>query len=186
MERNVVHNIMLTILSALLLTGCGSGTTEDGTMSEEGPITKEKSELSFKTIDVGEAPIKIQEWIEKNRKEEAKEVFHMAGKTYVIIMLGQKSTGGYAVKIDKMQLEKIISPESKAGEGTVSVTYHTIEPGEGSINTQALTYPIAIAELEGTRSYDYQFLVKGKKNKLKESNDGKQSDPVQPEKLPNE
>ncbi len=155
-------------------------------MSEEGPITKETSELSFKRIDSGEVPEKVQEWIDKNRKEGSKKVFHADGKTYVIIMLGQKSTGGYAVKIDDMQLEKIVSPESKAGKGTVNVTYHTIEPGKGSINTQALTYPMAIAELEGTHDYDYQFSEKGKQNKLKGSNDGEQTEHVKPEKLTNE
>lgn len=156
-------------------------------MSEEGPISKEKSKLSFKTIDAGEAPDSVQEWVEKNRKEKAKKVFHANGKTYVIIMLGQKSTGGYAVKIDEIQLEKIVSPESKAGNGTVHVKYHTIEPEEGSINIQALTYPMAIAKLEGIRDYDYQFSEKGKKNKLNGGNDGAEpSEPVQPEKLMNE
>lgn len=152
-------------------------------MSEEGPVTKEKSELSFKTIDVGEAPNSVQEWVEKNRKEETKKVFHAEGKTYVIIMLGQKSTGGYAVTIDEMQLEKIVSPESMAGKGTVHVTYHTIAPEEGSINTQALTYPMAIAELEGTRDYEYQFSEQGKQNELKGSNNEEMGDPVHPDKL---
>ncbi|SFD68731.1 PrcB C-terminal [Lentibacillus persicus] len=178
MTRNVMDFIMLIVLSALLLTGCAPGTTEDDTMREEGPITKEKSDLSFKSINPGEAPESVQTWIEKNRKEEAKKVSHADSKTYVIIMLGQKSTGGFSVTIDSMQLEKIISPESKADKGTVHVTYHTIEPEEGSINTQALTYPMAIAELEGTRDYDYRFLEKSKEN-----HDGEQSEPIQPEKL---
>lgn len=146
-------------------------------MREEGPVMKEKSDLSFKSIKPGEAPESVQTWIEKNRKEEAKKVFHADSKTYVVIMLGQKSTGGYAVTIDAIQLEKIISPESKAGKGTVHVTYQSIEPEEGSINTQALTYPLAIAELEGTRDYDYRFLEKSKGK-----NDGEQSEPIQPEK----
>ncbi|MFD1361220.1 protease complex subunit PrcB family protein [Lentibacillus salinarum] len=152
-----MRSLLLMLLSALLLTGCGSGTTEDETMTEEGPIAREKTELSFQMIDPDEAPARVQTWLEKNRSEEAKKVFHADGKTYVIILLGQKSTGGYAVNIERMELAKIVSPESKQGKGTVNVTYHVTKPEEGSFNIQALTYPMAIAELNGELAYGFQF-----------------------------
>lgn len=175
MERNV-RNVVMVILSALLLTGCGSGTMEDDTVSEEGPITREKTELSFRTIDVGEAPDSVQKWIEKNRSNEAKKVFHADGKTYVVIMLGQKPTGGFAVEIEKMELEKIVSPESKAGKGTVKVTHNVTSPKKGSFNTQALTYPIAIAVLEGVRDYGFQFSTPIKPDKLEETTSDQSSE----------
>ncbi|SFA94748.1 PrcB C-terminal [Lentibacillus halodurans] len=140
-------------------------------MTGEGPIVRERTDLSFKTIDIDEGPERVRKWIEKNRSEEAKKVFHVNGKTYVIIMLGQKSTGGYHVEIEKIQLAKVVSPESKAGSGTVEVTHHVTEPEEGSINIQALTYPIAIAELSGVHDYGFQFSTPLKSEELKENND---------------
>lgn len=157
-------------------------------MSEEGPIAREKTELSFRTIEADDAPERVQKWIEKNRNEETKKVFHADGKTYVVIMLGQKSTGGYAVKIDEMQLEKIVSPASKAGEGTVNVTYKVVEPQKGSVNIQVLTYPMAIAEIDGVRNYTFQFSQQAKGDGLKKSqnqSDG-ESEGVQPEELTSE
>ncbi|QKY70722.1 protease complex subunit PrcB family protein [Lentibacillus sp. CBA3610] len=171
MERNAMNNFMLMILSVLLLTGCGSGTTEDDTMNGEGPITREQTDLPFSTIDVDEAPDRIGKWIEKNRSEEAKKVFHVDGKTYVIILLGEKSTGGYHVEIEQIQLSKIVSPESEAGPGTVEVTYNVTEPEEGSFNIQALTYPMAIAELGRELEYGFQFNSPAKSGELKESQD---------------
>lgn len=152
-------------------------------MTEEGPIAREKTELSFRTIDAEETPDRMQRWIKKNQSDEAKKVFHVDGKTYVLIMLGQKSTGGYAVDIEAMELSKVVSPESKEGQGTVNVTYNVTEPEKGSMNIQVLTYPMAIAELEGTRDYGFQFLPQTTGNELKENNEDEQTELIKPEEV---
>ncbi|RYG72342.1 protease complex subunit PrcB family protein [Lentibacillus lipolyticus] len=162
-----MRTCMLVVLSALVLTGCGSVESGDKIMTEEGPIVKEKTDLSFKTIDVLGAPGRVRSWIEKNRSDEAKKVFRVNGKTYAVIMLGQKPTGGFDVEIEQIQLVKIVQPESKAGEGTIHVSYQTIEPEEGSFNIQALTYPMAIAELEGEWNQPFQFRTRVEPEKRK-------------------
>lgn len=186
MKRHVIRNVMLVMLSALLLTGCGSGTTEDEKMSEDGPITREKTDLAFRTIEVDEAPDRVRKWIEKNQSDESKKVFHADGKTYVVIILGQKSTGGYAVNIEAMELSKVVSPDSKAGQGTVKVTYNVVEPEQGSINIQVLTYPMAIAEIDGEKDYVFQFKTSSNANEMKGNKDKSEEEDnggVQPEEL---
>ncbi|SDQ08183.1 protease complex subunit PrcB family protein [Virgibacillus salinus] len=149
MERNSIRYLVLMILSILLLSGCGSG-TEDETMGGE----KESTNLSFKTIKVENTPDRVQKWIQKNRSKEVEKVFNVNGMTYAIILLGQKSTGGYNVEVEQIKKMKTNSSQS---DSVNTVSYEVTEPEKGSVNIQTLTYPVAIAELEGETSQSFQF-----------------------------
>ncbi|SEP64164.1 PrcB C-terminal [Virgibacillus subterraneus] len=154
MERNSIRYLVLMILSILLLSGCGSGTTEDESMGGE----KESTNLSFKTIKVENTPDRvqkwIQKWIQKNRSKEVEKVFNVDGMTYAIILLGQKPTGGYNVEIEQI---KKMNTNSSQTDSVNTVSYEVTEPEKGSVNIQTLTYPVAIAELEGETSQSFQF-----------------------------
>ncbi|MGP4106425.1 protease complex subunit PrcB family protein [Virgibacillus sp. L01] len=154
------RNIILMVLSILILTGCGSGTTEDQSMGGE----KETTNLSFKTIKVENAPDRVQQWISKNKSKKAEKVFNVEGMTYAIILLGEKPTGGFNVEIEQIQRVKTNSSQS---DGLNTVSYKVTEPEKGSINIQTLTYPVTIAEMEGETSRSYRFQT----SKQKESKD---------------
>ncbi len=154
------RNIILMVLLIFLLTGCGSGTTEDQSMGEE----KESTNLSFKTIKVENAPDRVQQWISKNRSEKTKKVFNVDGMTYAIILLGEKPTGGFNVEIEQIQRVKTNSSQS---DGLNTVSYKVTEPEKGSVTIQTLTYPVTIAKMEGETSRSYRFQT----SKQKESKD---------------
>lgn len=73
-------------------------------------------------------------------------------------MLGQKPTGGYDVAIEQVKSVSMAKPGTEAETGQVAVRYHVTEPGKDSFSTQALTYPMAIAELDGKRDETFQFI----------------------------
>ncbi|MBP1949263.1 protease complex subunit PrcB family protein [Virgibacillus litoralis] len=150
MERNSIRYLVLMIISILLLSGCGSGTMEDESMGGE----KESTNLSFKTIKVENTPDRVQQWIQKNRSKEVEKVLNVDGMTYAIILLGQKPTGGYNVEIEQIKKMKTNSSQS---DSVNTVSYEVTEPEKGSVNIQTLTYPVAIAELEGETSQSFQF-----------------------------
>lgn len=134
-------------------------------MNEEEHIEKKVTDLSFETIKADEAPKNIQNWMKKNRSKKANRVFIVNGKTYVTIQLGQKSTGGYSVKIN--QIQHVIDSEE---DEMIVVSYSVIEPEKGSINIQVLTYPATIAEINEELDYSFQFTTTPKSDKLQETN----------------
>ncbi|GAA0607026.1 hypothetical protein GCM10009001_25390 [Virgibacillus siamensis] len=113
--------------------------------------------LAFQKTKVDAAPDNVQEWIRQNRSKQQNKVFRENGKTYVVILLGQKTTGGYNV-----EMEQIRRAKTENGNSINLVSYSVTEPEQGSINIQVLTYPMAIAVLDGEVKGEFQF--KRKKN----------------------
>lgn len=124
----------------------------------------EVTDLSFQTIHADDSPKQVQNWLEKERTKEVNKVFLVNGKTYVIVQLGQKSTGGYRVSVKQIELVK---PSS--GNQTVFVHYQVKAPKQGSFNIQVLTYPVAIVVLNKEYHIDFCFKQIKKPNKLKET-----------------
>lgn len=169
MRRCLSKYLILIVLAGLILSGCGSGVKEDESMSGEGSLEKEITKLPFESINLEDVSDRLQKWIGENKSKKAKKVFHVNGKTYVIIMLGQKPTGGYDVEITQIEHVKNIS-EGETGNDFISVSHEVKKPEKGSVNTQALTYPVAIAEIDGERKNSFQFTTQIKPEKLEDSN----------------
>lgn len=121
---------------------------EDGSMANE----EANKNLSFQLIKAKAAPDSVREWIQQNQSEKQNNVFHENGKTYVVILLGQKTTGGY-----KVEIEKIRHIEADIGEISNNVVYSVTEPQKGSVNIQVLTYPMALAVLDSNVKGTFQF-----------------------------
>ncbi len=172
-----MHCLMIVIFLSISLSGCGSDAKKDNSNTEEEiPMKKDVTEIPFKTINVEDAPDKVQKWIAKNRSEKANKVFQVNGKTYVIVMLGRKSSGGFDVKIG--QILQVTSPESKAGNHKITVSYEETKPKKGSMNIQVLTYPLVIAEIDDELDDDsFQFKSSIDEGKLTETESGKVKKP---------
>src|SRR5690625_2996069 len=97
-------------------------------------LTEHKSvAVPFQIIVPEEAPEPIQKWLERNETEEQNKVFLAEGKTYVVIMDGQRQDGLNRVEITDMVLKR----------GGVDVTHQTVQNNDGSSDDI-----VAIAELE--------------------------------------
>jgi len=62
----------------------------------------------------------------------------------VVVALGQKPTGGFGAEIDSVQVEG----------GTLVVNVYTSTPPEGSVVTQALTYPYVYAVIPDVTAFE--------------------------------
>ncbi|MBO8129326.1 MAG: protease complex subunit PrcB family protein [Peptococcaceae bacterium] len=113
------------------------GTTRTITVKD---INENASTIAFLTIDINEAPEEIQQWVERNRKNEATGTRNYNGKTYLLVTRGQKCTGGYGVTITDIQ--------DLGNEIVVKVQYR--DPAPGAMVPMVLTYPYALAVIDKT------------------------------------
>ena len=70
------------------------------------------------------------------------------GKVYVLASRGEKPTSGYEIAIDKMAMQE------KDGTKTLIVYTKFKDPSAGKALTQAITYPIQVAETKLTHLPD--------------------------------
>lgn len=62
-------------------------------------------------------------------------------QTYVVISLGQRSTGGYRVVVDG------VKPDAK---GNLIVSAHEVKPAPGKMTIQVITYPSTVIAIPKT------------------------------------
>lgn len=64
-------------------------------------------------------------------------------KTYVIIALGKRNTGGYKVVVDGIE---------KQADGSLVVKAHEVKPQAGAMTVQVITYPSAVIAIPTTNT----------------------------------
>lgn len=102
-------------------------------------------QLKFQSIELEEAPEKIQELIPRYLSEERALACKIDGKIYIVVTRGEKNTAGYSAGLEK--IEKIKS--DKNFNLVVHAKYKDPKPDE--MVAQIITYPVTVVktELEG-------------------------------------
>lgn len=105
--------------------------------------------VKFKVLSESEIPQQIAtQVIPEYRQLERALASVVDGKVYVVATRGEKPTTGYELQIDRMTLEG-------ADEGKTLVVFVKFkDPQPGMSLTQALTYPLQVAETELTKLPD--------------------------------
>lgn len=102
-------------------------------------------DVKFKVLSESEIPQQIAaQVIPEYRQLERALASIIDGKVYVIATRGEKPTSGYELEIAKMSLEK------NGDANTLIVFVKFRDPSPGMALTQALTYPLLVAETELT------------------------------------
>lgn len=108
-------------------------------------LTGGNKDVKFKTLSESEIPQQIAtQIIPEYRQLERALASMIDGKVYVIATRGEKPTSGYELEIAKMDLEK------NGDANTLVVFVKFSDPKPGMALTQALTYPLLVAETELT------------------------------------
>lgn len=129
-----MKNVLILLVIALLVAGLAWGGQR---------FFKGDKGVNFKILGEGEIPKQIAgSIIPEYRQLERALSCLVDGKVYVIATRGEKPTSGYEIKIDRMTLEQ----ESDGSVLKVFVKF--LDPQPGLSLTQALTYPLQVAETE--------------------------------------
>lgn len=130
-EKKTVIKIVLVIAVILLVIGA--------VMLLFGGEKK----VEYKVLSDKEIPQDIvSQVIPEYRQLERALACVVDGKVYVVASRGEKPTSGYEITIDKMTVEE------KDGVATLTVYTKFRDPSAGKALTQAITYPIQVAETE--------------------------------------
>lgn len=96
--------------------------------------------MEYKLIEMEQAPEEIQEWIENNQHLETYMTFHTEEKTYVVITRGEMRTGGYDIKVLRVD----------DADDHILIAVQYINPLPDQMVIQMITYPYVIIELDPT------------------------------------
>lgn len=97
--------------------------------------------MKYKILDSSEIPEKIKEVLPKYLAEERALTLRLKDEIYVLVMRGEKNTGGYGVDLDK-----IVKRQINKDEFELIVYAKYTDPGEDDIVAQSFTYPFTIAK----------------------------------------
>lgn len=102
-------------------------------------------ELKFQSIEVEEAPEKIQELIPRYLSEERALACKIDGNIYIVVTRGEKNTAGYSAGLERIDKVK----NDKNFNLVVHAKYKDPKPDE--MVAQIITYPVTVVktELEG-------------------------------------
>lgn len=97
--------------------------------------------MAFDKITVFEAPSRVRKAVERYKTEEKAAVYVVEGTVYLVITMGQKSTGGYGIRVKEIEQHGTL----EGGSGfNIHVEYKKPKPGQPVC--QAITYPYAIVK----------------------------------------
>lgn len=139
---NPLFSIILSMTVAIFGGAAGVG--------EDMPAPSAKQAPS-QTYEVIQAPYSdaIKQALRDLRSQGGYRVIHESGKSYIVISVGQRPTGGYQITIADVQ---------KQADGSWLVQTVEKKPAPGMMVTQVLTYPaIVIALPEANARVNVQF-----------------------------
>ncbi|HHX94428.1 MAG TPA: protease complex subunit PrcB family protein [Clostridia bacterium] len=127
-----IRFVALMVFVLVFTIACGSGEdTAEKSELQMGEIEFEQVEVNTDAFDELYEDSEFAAWYDENLKEEGAFSYTAGEKRYVLLSAGEKNTGGYS-------LENIVV---KGTEDSIEITADLNVPGEGSLVTQALTYP---------------------------------------------
>lgn len=107
-----------------------------------------EKEVKFQTLDISEAPKKIQELLPKYQYEERALACKVDNEVYIIVTRGEKRTEGYSVTLDK-----IIKVKNENNFDLIARAIYK-DPKPDEMVGQRITYPVVIAKADLDRLPD--------------------------------
>lgn len=124
-------NAMLTIFMSLAMLMGGTATQP---ISQPAAVSQAVAHEVVK----GPYPNEVTQALMDVRKNGGQTAVQVQDKVYIVIGLGQRPTGGYALSLEKI--------EQTAG-GALLVKVSEQKPQKGAMATQAITYPTLVIAL---------------------------------------
>jgi hypothetical protein len=135
--------IVLIILSVSLgVIACSEAKKSVSIGNPEEGMEKEEQVIKDDDFDDDQGALLIsddlREKIDGNRRDSGYELIEDDNKKYIVVYMGEQSSGGYSISIEEIKYE----------EDSIIVNIIEESPGKDMMVTMALTYPYAVAELD--------------------------------------
>ncbi len=139
---------MGAVLSISLLAGCGS--KQSKAPQEPIPVEDQKVDpvdtdrtinpIAYETVALEDSniPTDLMKSVEAQKGNRGYMVWKENNTTLLVIMAGEKSTGGYSIEVESI--------EDHEGKNVVTVV--ETEPAAGDMTIQVITYPYVIVRLQ--------------------------------------
>lgn len=142
--------VMLTLLLAMGIAGCGGGMSREHKPDEKSP--QNDADIPFRQESPQHLPAEAKEkWDAMQASEEPTGVaVHADGRTYVIAALGMRRTGGYRIEVQSIY---------RRGQ-TVDVYAEEHAPAPGSLVIQVITYPVTVVSIPQQKDAVFRFHIR--------------------------
>ncbi|NLP43025.1 MAG: protease complex subunit PrcB family protein [Peptococcaceae bacterium] len=167
--------MILSIVLVISVTGCSFGSNSDADSAANGQQGNVEEPSGNSEIEAGNGddvddkqqteeeeliegdkvqhqvltdsyPVEINNYLEKNKVAETQQAFNINNRTYLVLTMGEQSSGGYAIKLKDLILK----------DGALNVFVEYEKPGE--IATTVMTYPSLVIETDGIYEGHYEII----------------------------
>lgn len=95
--------------------------------------------LPFETIKLNRSPEDIQAWVERSKDIKLVQTMAMNDDTYILVTRGEKSTGGFDVKVQSVNKYT----------DRMTVVVEVTDPPKGAFVPEVVTYPYTLIRIQG-------------------------------------
>jgi len=154
----LVTVLLVSIALAAFGTGCGGkqtpkpGSTGAGETTAPGnaDATPVGSEVAVVRGEYGDLPADVRAWVDAAVSIPAGQVRTFGDRTYILLTMGRKLTGGYVAEIVSVTRR----------EGSLETLVRLTEPKEGEMTTQVENFPYDLVAVAAT-ALAVEFTVEG-------------------------
>lgn len=162
--------IVLSIVLVVSFAGCFKASINENPPSENGsinpPVNGEQPKpgngptngngnqdepkaydgVTVKVIKT-DYPAQIESYLQENQAKETQQAFNIDNRTYIVLTMGEKTSGGYAIELKDLVL----------GDGSLKVYVKYRVPGKDDATTAVITYPSLVIETDKIYEGHYEI-----------------------------
>lgn len=125
------------------------GTEPAGDPSDEGVKKDEPIDFNGVTAKVMTQgyPAEIEKYLDENKMNETQQAFNINNRTYIVLTMGEQTSGGYAIELKDLVL----------ADGALKVSVKYIKPGKDDMVATVITYPSMVIETDDIYEGHYEI-----------------------------
>ena len=175
--KKTIEILLITALSIILvvsLTGCSTGadnkplvdnnpqaggvgspadnnqgSQQTGDPAGEGVKKDEPIDFNGVTAKIMTQgyPAEIEKYLDDNKMNETQQAFNINNRTYIVLTMGEQTSGGYAIELKDLAL----------ADGVLKVSAKYVKPGKGDMAATVMTYPSLVIETDDIYEGHYEI-----------------------------
>ena len=121
-----------------------AGDPSDGGVKKDEPV--DFNGLTAKVMTQG-YPAEIEKYLDENKMSETQQALNINNRTYIVLTMGEQTSGGYAIELKDLVL----------ADGALKVSVKYIKPGKDDIVATVITYPSLVIETNDIYEGHYEI-----------------------------